>query len=458
MAANYNTIPSSFRDPSGFMYSQHGTLYRQINQVYQPHFEHLIKSGLYIELAENKLLISHEEARNPEKIGPWYKTIKPEVIPFISYPYEWSFSQLQDAAITTLKIQKLALKFNMILKDASAYNIQFANGRPTLIDTLSFEIYQPGRPWVAYRQFCQHFLAPLTLMSYQDARLNQLSRTFIDGTPLDLASSLLPYKTYLHPSLLIHLHLHAKSQQYYANKTVKSSKYGLKQQSLIALINNLAAAIKKLKLKTRQTEWAEYYSDTNYNSESFAHKQQAVSSFLNLAKPKLVWDLGANTGRFSRLASDQGINTIAFDIDLLAVEKNYRQVVKNNEKNILPLFLDLTNPSPNIGWANQERMSIIKRGPADTIMALALIHHLIISNNVPLQMLASFFSKICSYLIIEFVPKTDSNAQKLLATRPDIFPNYTQANFEKEFNAFFNIIDIKKIVKSQRSLYLMKRL
>ena len=168
-------------------------LYRQINQEYRQDYETLIKSGLYERLIKDHLLISHEEVivppAEPQKV---YKVIQPEIVGFISYPYEWCFSQLKDAALTTLAIQKIALDYGMCLKDASAYNIQFHEGRPILIDTLSFEIYSEGNPWVAYRQFCQHFLAPLTLMAYRDVRLSQLMRIYIDGIPLDLAGKLFP--------------------------------------------------------------------------------------------------------------------------------------------------------------------------------------------------------------------------------------------------------------------------
>ena len=189
-------IAGSFRDPSGFLFHLNGLIYRQINIEYKKNYIHLMKSGLYEALMDTKLLIPHEEVN----IGSLasdnaYKIIKPEQVLFISYPYEWCFSQLKDAALTTLKIQKKSLNFGMSLKDCSAYNIQFRKGKPILIDTLSFEEYREGKPWIAYRQFCQHFLAPLALMSYKDIRLNQLLRIYIDGIPLDLAIHLLPFRT-----------------------------------------------------------------------------------------------------------------------------------------------------------------------------------------------------------------------------------------------------------------------
>jgi len=205
-------LASSFRDPSGFLFTENGTLFRSVGRLYQQNYDHLIQSGLYNKLVADDLLIPHREIQRPAKTtDDTYKIIQPEIVPFISYPYEWCFSQLKDAALALIKIQKRALDCNMILKDASAYNIQFFKGKPILIDTLSFEIYKENQPWVAYRQFCQHFLAPLALMASRDIRLGQLMRIYIDGLPLDLVSGLLPISTWFKPALLSHIHLHAKA-------------------------------------------------------------------------------------------------------------------------------------------------------------------------------------------------------------------------------------------------------
>lgn len=454
--------PSSFRDPSGFVFYEKGKIYRQINQSYKEDYDYLMSSGLYKSLTKKGLLISHKElfSRSPlTKEG--YKIIKPEPVPFISYPYEWCFSQLKDAALATLKIQKISLKFGMSLKDASAYNIQFINGKPVLIDTLSFEKYKEGKPWVAYKQFCQHFLAPLALMTFKDIRLNQLLRIYIDGIPLDLASKLLPFKTWANPSLFTHIHLHAKSQQHFADKreVVKKIKTKMSRRAFLALIESLEKTIRSLNWKGVKTEWGEYYSFTNYSRKAFSQKKKIVNEFLRKARPKTVWDLGANTGEFSRIASKNGAFVVSFDIDPVAVEKNYQWCTKTKEKNILPLLLDLTNPSPDLGWENSERVSLMRRGPADAVLALALIHHLAISNNLPFEKIAQFFHKICNqYLIVEFVPKEDSQVQKLLATRVDIFKEYNQPCFIKTFSRYFRILNSSQITQTKRRLFLMKKL
>ena len=447
----------SFRDPSGFVFVKDDQIYRQVNEIYKDDFDCLIESGLYQNLTDAKLMIPHEESNINLALSPGaYKVIKPQRIPFISYPYEWCFSQLKSAALLTITIQKTALDHGMSLKDASAYNIQFVDGAAVFIDTLSFEKYSEGHPWIAYRQFCQHFLAPLALMSLKDIRFSQFFRIYLNGIPLDLASSILPKSSRFNFSLLSHIHLHAKSQKHFADKTIDKDHAKLSKRSFLGLIDNLETAIKKMKWQPRDTEWGEYYADTIYSDVDMNQKGQFVAEALNSIDPDSVWDLGANTGFFSRVASKKGIPTVAFDIDPAAVEKNYLECTTSAEVNLLPLLMDLTNPSPGIGWQNNERMSLMDRGPADAALALALIHHLAISNNLPLFDIADLFYQICHFLIIEFVPKSDPQVQKLLSTRDDIFPDYTQAAFEYEFSRFFEIKFSKPVGKSERLLYLME--
>jgi len=415
-------------------------------------------SGLYAKLVKAGLLIPHvevDQAGAENELA--YKVIQPELVPFISYPYEWSFSQLKDAALATLSIQKRALKMDMSLKDASAYNIQFVRGKAALIDTLSFEIYKEGEPWIAYRQFCQHFLAPLALMCYRDVRLSQLLRIYIDGVPLDLASKLLPAKTKLKFGLLTHLHIHAGAQKRYSDRAVSPRKGGMSREAMQGLIESLENTIRKLSWQPKGTEWGAYYEATNYSSPAFEHKKNLVREWSSQLKPALIWDLGGNTGVFSREAASGGAFTVSFDIDPAAVEQNYQVVKKNKEQNILPLLLDLTNPSPAIGWDHAERDSFSQRGPANMGLALAVIHHLAISNNVPLPQLADFFASKCRTLVIEFVPKSDSQVQKLLASREDIFPNYTREGFEAAFSTRFNTEKMELIHDSERTLYMMER-
>jgi hypothetical protein len=458
--ASETRLGSSFRDPSGFVYFQDGVLLRQVNGSYGPALRQLSESNLLRDLVDANLLIRHDEldlsyARSGDAIA----VLKPERVGLISYPYEWSFSQLKSAALVTLKIQKLAIQKGMTLKDASAFNIQFHRGTPTLIDTLSFELYEEGKPWKPYRQYCQHFVAPLVLMSHVDIRLTRLSASYIDGIPLDLASRISKPFTRLNPRIAMHLHLHAQMQSREANSAPqkRESRSVFGKNALLGLIDSLEGLVEKLSWKPEGTEWADYYNDTNYSPSSMFEKHRLVNEYLDTVRPSpsSVWDLGANNGEFSRISSGKGIQTVAWDIDPAAVEKNF--LAHQNDALMLPLVQDLTNPSPAIGWSNRERESFIERGPAGAIMALALIHHLAIGNNVPLSDISAFLARIGMWLIIEFVPKEDSQVQRLLSSREDVFPNYVESEFEVAFQSDFEIIRKTAIPDTKRTLYLMKK-
>ncbi len=450
-------LPSSFRDPSGFLFRRDGVLYRQLNEGCREDYELLFSSGLYGELAGAGLLVEHEETEPALAPLPGaFKVIRPEIVPFVSYPYEWCFGQLKDAALATLEIQKKALARGLVLKDASAYNIQFLCGRPVLIDTLSFACYQEGEPWVAYRQFCQHFLAPLALAARTDIRLLRLQREYIDGIPLDLASRLLPGSTRFKFGLLSHLHLHGRSQVRHAAGSVRPSpSRRVSKLALRGLVDSLESAVKGLIWNPAGTEWGGYYGDTNYSEEAMASKREIVGRFLDDSRPATVWDLGGNTGEFSRLAAERGAFTVCCDVDPAAVEKCYMVEKNNGSGNLLPLVMDLTSPSPALGWAGRERDSLAERGPCGLVMALALVHHLAISNNVSLPLIARYFAGLGRDLIVEFIPKEDSQVQRLLATREDVFPHYTREGFEQAFGERFAIRAREMVRDSLREIYLM---
>jgi len=293
-------------------------------------------------------------------------------------------------------------------------------------------------------------------MAYVHPDLIKLLRIYIDGIPLPVATKMLPRRAHLTPGLLIHLLLHSRAQRQSAG-TQKKSEAKISQRNLEALIDSLMRTVKALRWRPSGTEWGEYYDFTNYTDAAFAHKKRLIDEFIASLNPQSIWDLGGNTGEFSRASSDRGIQTVCFDIDPVAVEKNYRLTKKQHEEHMLPLLLDLTNPSPLLGWANQERSSLSARGPVDVVMALALIHHLAISANLPLDSVASYFATLGQYLIIEFIPKTDSKVQILLSTRKDIFPDYSEQGFERAFKEYYDIVQKKSITGSQRTIFLMKK-
>jgi hypothetical protein len=458
-------LGASYRDPSGFVYTKDGTLYRQVNRVFQDRFQAFLASGLYAELAEGHLLVPHREASlGLAASADAVAVLEPERVDFVSYPYEWSFGQLRDAALLTLDLQERALARGFTLRDASAYNVQFVAGRPLFIDTLSFEPREAGAPWAGYRQFCEHFLVPLALMSRVDVRIGTLLRSHLEGIPLDLGSRLLPRGTWLRPGLLFHVHLHAMLQRRYADRGAGeaarggAAKRGVSPTAAAGLVGSLRGSIEGLDWKPAGTEWADYTADNNYSAEAAGSKREAVLDFLRGLGARTAWDLGANTGEYSRAAREVVPSVIAFDLDPAAVERNYRRVKAEHEPGILPLLLDLTNPSPALGWAHRERLSLEERGPADVLLALAVVHHLAIGHNLPLDRVASFLARLGRSLIVEFVPKSDSQVQRLLRDRPDIFPDYTREGFEAAFRNSFRIERAVPVADSKRTLYLMAAL
>jgi len=461
-------LGSSFRDPAGYVFRRGGEVFRRVSpECAAGDYRRLMDSGLYDDLIGAGLLLPHGEV-GPSPDGSL--VLRPEQLGFVSYPYEWSFSQLKDAALLTLEAQRRALSCGMSLKDASAYNVQFRGSRPVLIDTLSFEAYREGEPWPAYRQFCQHFLAPLALMSHVDVRLGpDLLRSRIDGVPADLAARLLPWKTRLKPHLYAHLHLPAGFQRKAGaapggGEARPSETGAVGRNGLCAILDSLDSAVRSLEWRPAGTVWGDYYGPggTNYTAEAMFDKERLVAEFLAYAAATtqlgLVWDLGANDGRFSRLAAELGALTVAWDIDPAAVEKGYREARRRGDTRLLPLLQDLSSPSPDLGWALAERDSLLGRGPADCVMALALVHHLAIGNNVPLGRVSAFLAAASRrWLVVEWVPREDSQTKRLLAHRPDVFPGYTQEGFEAAFAADWSVEKRQPIPGTERTLYLLRR-
>ena len=447
--------PASFRDPSGFLFRREGVLYRHVAPSCASDYDLLIGSGLYAELSSAGLLVPHEEVAL-EGHADAHRVLRPHPVEFVSYPYEWAFSALRDAALLTLVVAERALARGLVLKDASAFNVQFRGSSPVFIDTLSFEARREGEPWVAYRQFCEHFLAPLALMARRDARLLGLWRAQLDGLPLDLASRLLPRSTWLRFGLLTHLHLHARSQAFYADRPAPTRRVAVSRTALLALLDSLRRSVRGLAPGRAPSEWADYERTHAYADQTQKAKEATVARWLERLRPRRVWDLGANVGRFSRIAAAAGAYAVSFDADPAVVEAAYRSGRAESRRDILPLVLDLANPSPGLGWEGHERDTLEARGPADLLLALALVHHLAIGRNVPLTHLARWLARLAPAAIVEFVPKGDAQTQRLLRSRRDVFPHYAPEAFEAAFGRFFRLEAREPLAASGRVLYLWR--
>ncbi|MBQ2620931.1 MAG: hypothetical protein IJF84_06290 [Thermoguttaceae bacterium] len=453
----------SFRDPAGRVFELDNKIYRSVTNVGQKDYQFFLDSGLAESLQKSNWIIPFRQVERPEaelaqdNVYAWLSVDK---VPFISYPYEWSFHQLKDSAVLTLKIQLAALKKGMSLKDASAYNVQMYKGRPIFIDLLSFECYEEGKPWVAYRQFVMHFLAPLLLMSKRDIRFSEMFRNWIDGFPLDFASKNLPWTTHWSPSCLVHIHWHAKLLRKYEStrgevpdKTVGN----MSKEKLTKFLEGLLDYVQSIKAPHPTTEWGDYYNDLNYSDAAFKFKQEIVGQICQRLDPKVVCDLGANCGEFSRVLPKTVSTIISPDIDPVAVDKNYVQVRTQKETNIYPILQDLTNPSPGIGFLNRERKSFMERARCDVSLSLALIHHLCIGNNLPFDYVARMLSSLGDRAILEFVPKQDSQVQRLLSSREDIFPEYDLDHCISAFRSYFLSVETFPISDSDRTLILFSK-
>ena len=454
--------PASFRDPSGFVFRRDGVLYRQIQESGGQDWNAFLSSGLYDRLVADRLIVEHQEEPIDRAALPGgVAVLRPRLIDVISYPYEWSFSQLKEAALLTLELQSRALDAGMRLKDASAYNIQLDAGRPILIDSLSFELAAPTEPWPAYRQFCEHFLAPLALIAHRDARCGLMLREFIDGIPLDLAARLLPGRTRLNLGLSAHVHLHAGAQRRAANDPVPDAGPPRKERRISetgqrALLDSLRRTVEGLRWKP-SSHWSAYASTTSYSEAATTSKAEIVRAMLAEAGGRTAWDVGANTGVYSALAADAGYRVVAWDQDAASVEAHWLRVRGDGNPAILPLILDLANPSPSIGWGLEERSSFLERGEPDVMLALALVHHLAIGNNVPLPGVALLFARMAPRAIVEFVPKEDPMTRRLLAARRDIFEHYTIDGFREAFGGPFRVLRETPVADSPRTLFLLER-
>lgn len=456
MLTSFTQHSSSYRDPSGFIFTKDNITYRQVNQVFKEHFDLFFSSGCYEKLVKQKLLIPHEKLNeNLTGSNDWYTTLKPEQIEFISYPWEWSFDMLKDAALLTLHITKEAISSGMILKDATPYNIQWHKGRLIFIDTLSFEKYNPDEPWIAYRQFCENFLAPLLLMHYRKQPLQQLSLAWPEGIPLSVTKSLLPWRSKLSLHTYLHIHLHASVSE--RKKDKANSAKAFSKQKMLNLITSFKILIKKLNLPDQPTTWSEYYDEASQRSDYLEQKKKIITQWIDeIPGIRSAADLGANDGEFSRILAAKRAKTIAADLDPFCINGLYNKIKISKEGNIQPIVADFSYPSPAVGFNNNERSSLISRLHVDLSLALALIHHLAIGKNIPLHMIADFLKNISKTLIIEFVPKTDEKVRMMLSGKKDIYVSYTQKNFEEVFRQCFRIDRIQPIAESGRILYLMR--
>jgi len=450
------SMTASFRDPSGFVVEDCGVYKRVITPIGAADYDFLMESGLARSLFCDGLLLEHEELSAGTPGWPdAHRVLLPTQLDFVSYPYEWSFSQLKDAALLTLDVQERALEHSMSLKDASAFNVQFHYGRPVFIDTLSFE-RDDGRPWVAYEQFCRHFLAPLLLMQIRSLEMGRLLCANLDGIPIELASKLLGWRSYLRPGALVHLHLHARAQRRSAGST-NGREAKMSAGARIELIRSLRRTVENIRLTAATSAWSGYESQsTHYSQEALSSKLSFVLKTIQETPVGLVYDVGGNTGVYSRLAADCGNFCVLYDSDALCVERAYLREKQTGGTHVLPLRLDLSNPTPALGVNLRERASVLDRRRGRLVMALALVHHLRLRENIPFEMMADFFAQLGDRLLIEWVGPRDEMARPMLAAKKSPPCDYDLGSFLTAFSKRFWLRGQSQVTGMDRTMLVLE--
>lgn len=453
--------PGSFRDPSGQVFHQGDSVFRTVAARAAAEYEFVRDSGLLNGLANKGLVLSATEV-DRNTLGVAAATarylLQHPLIRFISYPYEWSFPALKAAALLHLEVQLEALDAGVSLSDATAYNVQFVGARPVFIDHLSFRRYRDGEIWSGHRQFCEQFLNPLLLRALLGVSHNAWFRGTQEGIPTAELNRLLPFRRKLSWNVLSQVVLPATLERSVGSTTASINAKDLKTPSFPlasyrALLRRLHGWISGLvPADTGKTVWADYAANHSYQSDEVRSKIDFVSAMAAAVRPGVIWDLGCNTGDYSKAALSAGAEySIGFDFDHGALEAAFERA-KAEQLAFLPLLMDAANPSPSQGWAERERKSLSARSTADAILALAFVHHLAIGRNVPIERVVDWLIGLAPAGVIEFVPKADPMVQRMLRLRDDIFDDYTEECFLAAVNRRSRIVESKVVSAAGRRL------
>ncbi len=461
----FERVGGSFRDPAGQVFDDGHTILRTVTGGKIEDFLKVQAQGVLERLRQRGQIVSSTDVTNEHAdmlVGDVRRVLRHERLDYISYPYEWCFGQLKDAALLTLDLQiELLENEDITLADNTAYNVQFDGWRPLFIDVLSLQKYAEGTPWVGYGQFCEQFLNPLLLQSKLDIDFRHWYRGSVDGiATLDLCK-MLKWHHFLSPGVFSHVYLHARSLEKAFRASHDTNSAGaevkLPKARLLALFRYMRLFINSLEAQTKNTTWAAYETTNTYERAASEKKRGFVAEFVEKAKPNTLIDLGCNAGEFSVLSLAAGArHVVGFDFDSNAVEIAYARA-KADELNLLPLQLDAFNPSPSQGWRQCERMGFADRAQADAVIALAFEHHLAIAKNAPLDEVIDWIVAIAPHGIIEFVPKSDPTVQVMLRGRQDIFPDYTPENFTDALRRSASIVRNQQVTDDGRTLFQFQR-
>jgi hypothetical protein len=451
----------SFRDPLSRVFVGNGEVVRAFTAVGAKDIEKVWKKpSIQNALASGELIESN--LVSPSSVGlndPWMTAMTHPIIPFISYPYEWTFSMLKDAAQLQLKLTRETLADGIGLKDATPYNVQFIGSRPQFIDAGSFEKRRKGDPWYGYRQFCEMYLYPLMMQGYLGVGFQQFLRGSVNGISPDTMRKLLPASIRRpRKGRLTHVVLHAAAQNRFAdsdnNMKSDAAKAGMNAQVLDATLRKLQGIVKKISLGDKKSTWSEYSERGHYIESSLDEKQKFVRDAVASAPRRQVWDIGCNDGVFSRIAAAHSDYVVAMDADPLVVDRLYNTLKAEKNEQILPLYVDLTDSGGGVGWRGQERPGVFDRGRPDIVMALAVIHHMAITFHVPLASQLDMFRDLTPELIIEMPHADDPMVRKLLTNKRDgIHDDFTLEEFERLLNERFTVKSKMLLSSGTRTIF-----
>jgi hypothetical protein len=458
--------PGSFRDRTARVFYHDGKVFRGLDASALREWEALSATGFYRAFSNSGSIVATQRldlsaVPLPSSDHPWAGVLEHERLPFVSYPYEWSFGMLRDAALLQLDLVLSALEEGMSLKDASAYNIQWKGAAPVFVDIASFYMRKEREPWVGYRQFCQMFLYPLLVQAYRDVPFQPWMRGNIDGMDAELCLRLMSARDYLRASVLLHVYLQAKAQAAYSG-TKRDVRADLRQAGFDTRIikanaTRLRATIAALEWKWGSTTWSDYDKCGHYEAADAAQKQAFVREIAGTKPWNLVWDIGCNVGVFSRIAAERARYVVAMDGDHVAIDRLYRALKADRVPNILPLVINIADPSPNLGWRNMERKRIDERGRPDLVLALALIHHLVIGANIPLAEFIQWLFDLGGDVVIEFVTREDPMVITLLRNKEDHYHDYHVDVFERTLASKFQVVKRQSLGSGTRILYYAQR-
>lgn len=449
----------SYRDTAARVVKKESGYYRYIFHEYKAEFDHIMQSGLYDELTRKNLLIEHQEIQIDTDDPKVYKLLYPTQIPFQSYPFEWSYTQWRKAILSYLRINNIALKYGMILKDATPYNFYLIGGKAIMFDSSSFMFFKENDKWIAYRQFCEEFLSPIALMHYNGGEWSKLTMANLRGMPLSFVSKQLPKKSWFNLTTLLNIHLHSKYSGINETKEIENKKkkgFTLEKiKSLQKMIFNSISTWNKSHQFTNH--WSTYYENNIESQEYLKEKEEIIRKWLEIIKPKSVIDLGANVGNFSFIAAEYAERVISLEGDEKCVDEIEEKISINNS-NVFTLIGNIAEPSPTIGFLNGETESIYKRGCSDVVLGLALLHHLHISNKLSFEQISIIFSSFCKeYAIVEFIPITDNKIKQLIEGKSINLIDYNEDYFIKVLSSRFLIKESIKLIGSVRRLLLLEK-